>query len=450
MIAPARVAAYEILLAVSAGRADLPSAIARARASLADERDRALAAEIATGVQRWRAALDSPHRPLREAADRAARPGDRRDPAPQRLSAAAPLARAGVGGGRRCGGSGAAGGQAERGRIRQRGAADDFAAAERAAAPAEARAIQRIATQALDYLSITLSHPAWLAARWFDRLGFDGAEAWMQFNNAPAPLTLRANRLRMPPDELVSRLRERGVVAAPGRFAPDALIVDGRPAAPGAGTGGRLVRRPGRSVAARGAARRTVAGPARARHLRLARRQDHGVRRRQSRTRLLVACDVRERRIALLQRTVAATGADERAARAGRPVARRFRSPTGSTACSSTRPARASARSGAIRTSGGGGTKRIWPHWPRRSSRCCVTPRRPWRLAAGSSTRPVRANRRRTNTWSRRFSRPFPGSRRSMRVRLTRHCRRTPSTIAATFGPSPIATVSRGSSGRSW
>ena len=39
---------------------------------------------------------------------------------------------------------------------------------------------------------------------------------------------------------------------------------------------------------------------------------------------------------------------------------------------------------------------------------------------------------------------------RSMRVRLTRHCRRTSSTIAVTCGPSPHATVSRGSSGRSW
>src|SRR5882672_157651 len=58
MIAPARVAAYEILCAVSAGNADLPTAIALARAGLHDDRDRALASEIATGVQRWRAALD--------------------------------------------------------------------------------------------------------------------------------------------------------------------------------------------------------------------------------------------------------------------------------------------------------------------------------------------------------------------------------------------------------
>ncbi len=58
MIAPARIAAYEILTAVSSGRADLPTAIAFARVSLQDDRDRALAADIAAGVQRWRAALD--------------------------------------------------------------------------------------------------------------------------------------------------------------------------------------------------------------------------------------------------------------------------------------------------------------------------------------------------------------------------------------------------------
>jgi transcription termination factor NusB len=54
---PARVAAYEILRAVSSGT-DLPAAIASARGGLRDDRDRALTADIATGVQRNRAALD--------------------------------------------------------------------------------------------------------------------------------------------------------------------------------------------------------------------------------------------------------------------------------------------------------------------------------------------------------------------------------------------------------
>src|SRR5262249_32290582 len=58
MIAPARVAAYEVATAVSTGRADLPDALASAREALRDDRDRALTADIAIGVQRWRAALD--------------------------------------------------------------------------------------------------------------------------------------------------------------------------------------------------------------------------------------------------------------------------------------------------------------------------------------------------------------------------------------------------------
>src|SRR5437667_339697 len=58
MIAPARVAAFDALLAVSAKRLDLSDAVAAARRTLRDERDKSLAAEIAIGVQRWRAALD--------------------------------------------------------------------------------------------------------------------------------------------------------------------------------------------------------------------------------------------------------------------------------------------------------------------------------------------------------------------------------------------------------
>jgi len=58
MIARARIAAFDILDAVSAGRTDLPAALAQSRARLGDDRDRALAAEIATGVERWRAVLD--------------------------------------------------------------------------------------------------------------------------------------------------------------------------------------------------------------------------------------------------------------------------------------------------------------------------------------------------------------------------------------------------------
>jgi len=45
---------------------------------------------------------------------------------------------------------------------------------------------------AVAYLSVTLSHPAWLVERWLDRYGFDATEAWCTFNNAPPEITARA------------------------------------------------------------------------------------------------------------------------------------------------------------------------------------------------------------------------------------------------------------------
>ncbi len=176
-----------------------PPPLRGARTSLADERDRALAAEIATGVQRWRAALDYLIVLLREASDRPPRPRGCRDPAPERLPAAAPDARARIGGRRRCGEPGATGRQAERGRLRQRRAADRVAAAGMPCrCPRDPRIRPIGQTPSTTWLSRSRIR-GWLAARWYDRLGFDAAEAWMRFNNAPAPLTLRANRLRMTP-----------------------------------------------------------------------------------------------------------------------------------------------------------------------------------------------------------------------------------------------------------
>ena len=51
MIAPARVAAYDVLSAVSAGFADLPDALAATRTTLRDARDQALAAADRLGIQ---------------------------------------------------------------------------------------------------------------------------------------------------------------------------------------------------------------------------------------------------------------------------------------------------------------------------------------------------------------------------------------------------------------
>ena len=221
MIAPARVAAYDILRAVSAGRrrSARPRIAPRAPA-LPDERDRALAAEIATGVAALARRARSPDRRASPSA-----PIDRLDPEVVeilRLSAyqllhltrvpAAAVVDDAVDLAKRAGKRSASGFvNAVLRTISRRRAS--LPLPPRPADPADRDA-------ALDYLSVTLSHPRWLAERWLDRLGFDAAEAWMQFNNTPAPLTLRANRLQITRDALTERLAaddDRGRTRRPSR-----------------------------------------------------------------------------------------------------------------------------------------------------------------------------------------------------------------------------------------
>jgi 16S rRNA (cytosine967-C5)-methyltransferase len=217
MIAPARIAAYDALAAVDAGRADLPHALARARANLEDERDRALAGEIATGTLRWQGAFDHviqtfSGRPLARL--------DREVVVILRLTIFQLL---------------------HLDRVPASAAVNDAVsltrkAGKKSAAPLVNAVLRRVSRErnrlplpspsdVLDYLSITLSHPRWLAARWVDRYGVEATEAWTRFNNGPAPLTLRANRLKTSPEQLADALASAGVGVRRGRFAPDALIV---------------------------------------------------------------------------------------------------------------------------------------------------------------------------------------------------------------------------------
>lgn len=312
MIAPARVAAFNILRALESQRTDLPTALAAERESLTDDRDKALAGEIATGVLRQRSALD-------HLITTFARRGlNRIDPEViiiLRLSAyqllhltrvpAAAVVDDAVDLTRRAKKKSASGfvNAVLRSISRHR---HDLPLPPRPDDPAGREA-------ALDYLSTTLSHPRWLARRWYDRMGLARSEAWMRFNNQPAKLTLRVNRLKTTPDALTERLDRDDVIVAPGRWAPDALLVsEGRALQTDAAADGSFVvqdeasqivallagPQPGPRVldacASPGGKTTAMAAAAMA---------GHGL------NSLIVACDVRENRIALLARTVAASGA---------------------------------------------------------------------------------------------------------------------------------------------
>jgi 16S rRNA (cytosine967-C5)-methyltransferase len=308
MISPARVAAYDILLAVSRGRADLPTAIAAARGRLEDDRDRALAAEIAAGVQRWRALLDQ------VIVSFARRDLDRLDPEVVeilRLSAyqllyltrvpASAVVDEAVNLTKRAGKKSAAGfvNAVLRTISRKRGALPLPA---RPAASASHESV-------LDYLTVTMSHPRWLAERWLGRYGFEATEQWMQFDNTTAPLTLRVNTIKADTAALIEQLDDVDVRVHRGRYARDALIVDaGHPLRTAGVQAGRFLVQdeasqlvplltgamPGMRVLD------TCASPGGKTTAMAAMMNCRG---------LLVASDLRQRRVELLQNTVAVTGA---------------------------------------------------------------------------------------------------------------------------------------------
>jgi 16S rRNA (cytosine967-C5)-methyltransferase len=240
MIAPARLAAYDVLRAVSSGRSDLPSALARARRGLADERDRALAGEIATGTLRWQGAFDA------VIAAFAGRPVGKLDgeildilrlttfqilyldriPVSAAVNDAVDLAR-------KAGKKSAAGlvnailRRISRERshlpLPPRPAPEKVAGTFPQKVPATF--VGKVPATFLGYRATTLSHPGWLVSRWLERYGFEATEAWELFDNSPAALTLRVNTLRTSRDELAAALATHGVETSPTRFASQGLTV---------------------------------------------------------------------------------------------------------------------------------------------------------------------------------------------------------------------------------
>lgn len=72
------------------------------------------------------------------------------------------------------------------------------------------------------YLSITLSHPAWLVRRWIARVGFDATESWCRFNNSPPQMTIRAAG-RREADALLAALVAASIPAEAAPYVDDAI-----------------------------------------------------------------------------------------------------------------------------------------------------------------------------------------------------------------------------------
>ena len=313
-IVAARLAVYEALRRVTAGEIDLSQALARTRAALADERDRALAADILTGTERWRGAIDFL---IQRYAGRSLSRLDAEVVEVLRLSAyqilhldrvpAAAVVDDAVELARRAGKTSAAGfvNAVLRAFCRDR-MHPPLPAPPGPPDPSDGPGRRQAE---LDYLAIALSHPRWLASRWLDRHGFDAAASWMAFNNQPARLTVRANRLRTSRSGLAAAFEAHGVSAAPTRFAPDGLVVtEGNPLkTPLAASGLFFVQDEASQLISYVAAARPgtrvldcCAAPGGKTVAMAADMEDRGV---------LVASDVRRPRVALLRQTVLESGA---------------------------------------------------------------------------------------------------------------------------------------------
>ena len=371
MIAPARLAAYEVLRSVASGRVDLGTALAAARRRLPDERDRALAGEIATGTLRWQGAFDHVIKAF------ANRPFTKLDPEVidilrltmfqllhlDRIPASAAVKDA----------------VDLTGKMGKRSASGLVNAVLRRVSrdrerlplpPPPANGDDRPA--AIAYLAATLSHPEWLVSRWLERYGFRdtrGVGAVQQLPcSADAAGEHAENDPRRAPADAVSARSRSGRRGARTRRPRREVR---QPAGDTPGRGG-AVRRPGRSVAARRALCRRTPRRAGARCVRLAGRQGHGD----------GGSDGGPGRSGRLRRPPA----PGRSARADGATIRRHSGPDRprrrdrratirrwpSIACCSTLRVPAWEQSDAIPTSSGGERRTNWRCSPTRNWRCCA------------------------------------------------------------------------------
>ena len=244
MTAPARVAALRALRAVTTGDLDLAAALHRVRPDVPDRRDSALANEIVTGTLRWLGTLDH------VIAHFAQRPLAKLDPVVRdvlRLSAyqlghldrvpASAVVNDAVELTRQAGKRSATGLTNAVLRAILRAGSDLPLPAAPAQAELDATAHlpfsawpERLRQAAAQYLTVACSHPAWLVSRWLDRYGYQATLAWTNFNNRPAPITLRVNTLRTTVAGVTQALLDHGVTVRRSEVAPDGLVVvEGNP-----------------------------------------------------------------------------------------------------------------------------------------------------------------------------------------------------------------------------
>lgn len=77
----------------------------------------------------------------------------------------------------------------------------------------------------IGHLSVRYSYPKWLVEKYIGLFDADFAESLLDAGNGTPELTLRANTLRVTPEELVEALKTEGVEAVAGKYVQDAVVL---------------------------------------------------------------------------------------------------------------------------------------------------------------------------------------------------------------------------------
>ncbi|MCJ7642107.1 MAG: 16S rRNA (cytosine(967)-C(5))-methyltransferase RsmB [Desulfobacterales bacterium] len=79
------------------------------------------------------------------------------------------------------------------------------------------------------HIAVIQSHPLWLVQRWVDEMGVQGTLKVCVDNNQIAPLTLRANTLKISRDRLIEALKEKGLEPFPTTYSKEGIELKNPP-----------------------------------------------------------------------------------------------------------------------------------------------------------------------------------------------------------------------------
>jgi 16S rRNA (cytosine967-C5)-methyltransferase len=79
------------------------------------------------------------------------------------------------------------------------------------------------------HVGITQSHPLWLVQRWIEELGVEETVKICAANNRIPALTLRTNTLKIRREDLIEKLREKGLKPTPTSFSGDGILLKNGP-----------------------------------------------------------------------------------------------------------------------------------------------------------------------------------------------------------------------------